>query len=116
MTLYQAICFPVYGIPKVKRKDYIVIDRHYLSYLNLVEKLNCVFCGYFGGVIAFTAEVAARTEQYWCPIKHAVQLKARHSRYDRFSEYGDSDGFRDGFEKSRSDFSDLDDDHTKPAG
>ncbi|NIQ02656.1 MAG: hypothetical protein GWO19_20285, partial [Nitrospinaceae bacterium] len=34
ISMYQAICFPVYGIPKVRRDDYIVVDRHYLQYLN----------------------------------------------------------------------------------
>jgi hypothetical protein len=107
VTVYQTICFPVYGIPKVKRRDYIVIDRHFLGYLNIIEKANCVFCGYFGGVVAFAGEVAARTEQYWCPIKHASRLKSVHSRYKNFAEYGDSDQFRENFMKIRVDFSDL---------
>ncbi len=37
ISVYQRICFPVYGIPKVQRGDYIVIDRQYLSYLNAIE-------------------------------------------------------------------------------
>jgi hypothetical protein len=45
VTLYQWICFPVYKITKVKRGDHIVIDRQYLRYLNLIEKINCVYCG-----------------------------------------------------------------------
>ncbi len=27
---YQAVCFPIYGIPKVRRRDYLVFDRHHL--------------------------------------------------------------------------------------
>ena len=27
VTTYQAICFPIYRIPKVKRSDYLVFDR-----------------------------------------------------------------------------------------
>ena len=46
MIVYQAICFPVYGIPKVKRRDYILLDRRHLKYLNWAEKLNCEYCGY----------------------------------------------------------------------
>jgi hypothetical protein len=34
VTFYQATCFPIYRIAKVKRSDYIVIDRHHLGYLN----------------------------------------------------------------------------------
>ncbi len=107
VSLYQAVCFPLYGIPKVRRADYVVFDRHYLQYLNLIEKLNCLYCGYFNGVIAYVREVAARTEQYWCPIKHARQLKDAHSRYLKFFEYGDSDQFMKGAEAVRQDFEDL---------
>ena len=94
VSLYHAVCFPVWGIPKVKRSDYIVIDRHYLPYLNALEKLNCVYCGYFNGLIAYVQEVAARTEQYWCPIKHAKKLKTFHSRYPIFLDYGDAEAYR----------------------
>ena len=38
VSLYQLVCFPVYGIPRVKRRDYIVFDRHNLAYLNIIEK------------------------------------------------------------------------------
>jgi hypothetical protein len=107
VSLYQAVCFPVYGIPRVRRSDYIVIDRHYLAYLNLIEKLNCLYCGYFNGLVAYVAEIAGRTEQYWCPIKHARQLKGLHSRYGKFLEFGDSDGYREQAPGLRRDFSDL---------
>jgi hypothetical protein len=59
----------------------VVIDRHRLGYLNPVQKLNCVFCGYGNGVIAYAREITARTEQYWCPIKHALKVKGSHDRY-----------------------------------
>ncbi|MDZ7641763.1 MAG: hypothetical protein U5J62_07065 [Desulfurivibrio sp.] len=108
ITVYQASCFPVYGIPKVKRGDYIVIDRHALSYLNPVEKLNCLYCGYVNGLIAYTREIAARTEQYWCPIKHARMTKEVHHRYHKFMEYGDAESYRRLVEKIRRDFADLD--------
>ncbi|MDH3535263.1 MAG: hypothetical protein OER87_05930, partial [Gammaproteobacteria bacterium] len=79
VSVYQAICFRVYDIPRVNRGEYIVVDRHSLQYLNPVEKLNCVYCGYFNGLVAYTQEIASRTEQYWCPIKHARKLAAIHS-------------------------------------
>jgi hypothetical protein len=74
VTLYQRVCFPLYGIPVVTRGDYVIIDRHKLKYLNLAKRINCVYCGYFSGVIAYVQEVAGRTEQYWCPVKHAAKL------------------------------------------
>jgi hypothetical protein len=104
---YQAICFPIYRIPKVRRSDYIVLDRRYLSYLNGIEKLNCLYCGYFNGLIAYVQEVIARTEQYWCPIKHARKLKTVHNRYRNFLDYGDAKGYREKIETVRRDFKDL---------
>lgn len=107
VTFYQAICFRAYGIPRVKRNKYIVIDRHSLSYLNGIEKLNCAYCGYFNGVIAYVQEVAARTEQYWCPIKHAGRTALIHSRYGKFIEYGDGVRYRKEIEELRRDFDDI---------
>ena len=108
VSIFQLICFPVYSIPKVKRSDYIIIDRQYLSYLNLIEKINCCFCGYFNGLIGYVQEIAARTEQYWCPIKHAHRSKMSHSRYNEFLDYGDGEGFRSKNSAIRHDFSNLD--------
>lgn len=107
VSLYHAICFRIYGIPLVKREDYIVIDRHSLQYLNAVEKLNCMYCGYFNGLIAYVQEIAARTEQYWCPIKHARRLNSIHSRYHKFIEYGDSDYYQKRLAELRNDFDDV---------
>jgi hypothetical protein len=107
ITVYQKICFPVYKIPQVKRSDYIVIDRQNLSYLNGIEKLNCVYCGYFNGLVAYVQEVVARTEQYWCPIKHARKLKTIHNRYRNFIDFGDAEGYRKNIEKVRRDFKDV---------
>jgi hypothetical protein len=94
VTVYQMICFPVYGIPKVKRADYFVFDRHHLAYLNAIEKLNCAFCSYANCLIAYVREIAARTEQYWCPIKHARRVIGSHARYAAFDDYGDAEGYQ----------------------
>lgn len=91
---YQAICFPVYGIPKVRRRDYLVFDRHHLAYLNIIEKVNCAYCSYCNGVAGFVREVTARTEIYWCPIKHARRLLGPHPYYVGFADFGDAAGFR----------------------
>lgn len=107
ISLYQAICFPIYGIPKVKRQDYIIFDRQYLNYLNLIEKINCVYCSYVNGLFGYLQEIAGRTEQFWCPIKHAKRIKNLHSRYQKFIEYGDAKTFRDKIEATRHDFKDL---------
>ncbi|MBP1149810.1 MULTISPECIES: hypothetical protein [Methylocaldum] len=104
VTLYQAVCFPIYGIPKVKRGDYLVFDRGRLAYLNLIEKLNCAYCSYGNGLLAYVREIAARTELHWCPIKHARRIKSPHSSYGRFLDYGDAETYRREIEKTRRNF------------
>jgi len=107
VSVYQAVCFRAYGIPPVKRDAFIVIDRNNLQYLNAMEKLNCVYCGYFNGLIAYVQEIAARTEQYWCPIKHARKVAAIHSRYHKFIEFGDGEAYQQRLAELRRDFEDL---------
>lgn len=107
VLLYQVVCFPIYGIPQVKRGDYIVLDRHTLRYLNWVEKVNCFYCSYFNGLMAYVREIAGRTEQYWCPIRHARLPKSVHTRYDRFVDYGDAEGYRRELGAIRRDFDDC---------
>jgi len=99
LVMYTRICFPVYGIAPVKRSDYLVFDRSELPYLNAIEKFNCFYCSYGNGVAAYLREAAARTEQYWCPIKHARRLLDVHGRYALFHEFGDSQAYRAGLEK-----------------
>jgi hypothetical protein len=96
VCLYQRVCFPIYGIPRVSRRAYFVLDRHTLSYLNGIEKMNCTYCSYANGLLAFVREVAARTEQYWCPIKHARAIPDPHDRYQAFFDFGDAEAYRRG--------------------
>lgn len=101
VTVYQVVCFRLYGINRVERSRYIVIDRHRLAYLNIVEKLNCLYCEYVNGLIAYAREVASRTEQYWCPIKHARKMVDTHQRYSDFLDYGDAELYQERSEKAR---------------
>ena len=101
LFVYQRLCFPIYGIPYVRRADYLVFDRTDLPYLNLIEKLNCGYCSYGNGLAAYFREVACRTEQYWCPIKHARRIRAAHERYPGFFEYGDAESYRQGLIRYR---------------
>ena len=109
LWLYQSICFPVYGIPKVKRSDYLELDRGDLPYLNVIEKMNCAYCGYANGLASYFREISARTEQYWCPIKHARRIQAAHNRYPMFFEYGDAESYRLGLERLRASLAAADD-------
>jgi hypothetical protein len=93
ITFYQMTCFPIYGIKKVKRGDYIIFDRQNLNYLNFIEKFHCTYCAYGTGMIAYISEIVARTEQYFCPIKHARKILGTHARYPRFLEFGEAENY-----------------------
>lgn len=92
-SLYQLLCFAVYGVSAVRRRDHMVFDRGQLAYLNWLEKFNCFYCSYANGVVSYLREIAARTEQYWCPIKHARRIVGAHERYSKFSDYGDASAY-----------------------
>jgi hypothetical protein len=90
VSFYQATCFPIYRVAKVRRADYIVFDRQQLQYLNFIEKFHCTYCAYGNGLIAYVGEIVARTEEYFCPIKHARKVLGRQARYARFLDYGEA--------------------------
>jgi len=102
VALYQRVCFPVYGIPRVRRRDYLAFDRGQLAYLNAIEKLNCEYCAYANGLLAYVREVASRTEEYWCPIKHARRVLGVHPRYGSFVDFGDAEAYRHELERLRA--------------
>ncbi len=93
VSLYQLACFPVYGVPAVRRRDHMVFDRAHLAYLNWLEQFNCFYCSYANGVISYVREIAGRTEQYWCPIKHARRIVGAHEQYSKFADYGDAEAY-----------------------
>lgn len=101
VSVYQATCFPIYGITKVRRKDYLVFDRQQLGYLNIIEKFHCTYCAYANGLLAYTTEIVGRTEEYFCPIKHAQKVLGAHSRYARFLGYGQAQNYEEELEKFR---------------
>lgn len=94
ISLYQYLCFPLYRIERVKRRDYMAFDRRQLAYLNAIEKFHCTYCSYANGLAAYVQEIIARTEQYWCPIRHARRLLQTHSHYSQYVDYGDAGAYR----------------------
>ena len=88
ITIYHLVVFSLYHIPKVKRSDFIVYDRKFLDYLNVIQKIHCLYCSYANGLFAYAVEVAGRTERYWCPIKAAHKPKFNHGWYSEFADYG----------------------------
>ena len=103
ISLYQLTCFPIYGVARVKRGDYIVYDHQHLAYLNVIEKVDCLYCSYSVGLLGYAQEITARTEQYFCPIKHARKMLNAHARYERFLDYGDAINFHEKLEEIRAD-------------
>jgi hypothetical protein len=101
VSFYQWTCFPIYGVTKVRRSDYMVFDRHHLGYLNFIEKFHCTYCEYGNGLMSYMAEILARTEEYFCPIKHAHKILGTHTRYNRFLDYGDAADYEAKLEEYR---------------
>jgi hypothetical protein len=108
VTLYQHVCFPLYRIPRVKRGEHFFFDRSHLAYLNALEKLNCAYCSYANGLASYMREIVARTEQYWCPIKHARRMLHAHSYYGGFADFGDAEGYRRELQALRTELARLD--------
>jgi len=108
VSFYQAVCLPIYRVAKVRRSDYIVFDRQQLEYLNVIEKFHCTYCAYGSGLIAYVAEIVARTEEYFCPIRHARRILGTLARYVRFLDYGDPTDYEVRLEKFRKALASVD--------
>ncbi|NNM70343.1 MAG: hypothetical protein HKM00_10360 [Gallionella sp.] len=102
ISFYQLTCFPIYGVARVRRADYIVLDHQHLAYLNIIEKVDCMYCSYAVGLLGYAQEITARTEQYFCPIKHARKVLGTHARYANFLAYGEADDFHAKLEEFRA--------------
>lgn len=94
LFIYQQVIFRIYKFKPIKRSDYIIYDHQYLGYLNSIEKLNCLYCSYFNGLMQYASAIASRTEYYFCPIKHAKKVTYQHDYYDLYFTYGDGDGYQ----------------------
>lgn len=108
MEVYHRVAFALYGIPYVERSRYIRVDRGKLAYLVWYDKLNCMYCGYVNGLFAYVSEIAARTETYWCGIKHEPDRDFNVLSHQRdFIAYGDESAYEGLLRKNRRPGSDL---------
>jgi hypothetical protein len=99
--VYHHVGFRLCGMPLVKRSAYVIIDRHKLQYLNAFDKVACAYCGYANGLIAYWREVGARTESYWCAIKHQKKPGRKEQAHQKeFLKYGDKRGFEKRYGKA----------------
>lgn len=95
VEIYHRIGFRLCNIPLVKRRSYIKIDRHKLKYLNWFDKLSCAYCGYANGFARYIVEIGARTEKYWCAIKHQKMKGFKEQVHQKkFLEYGNEKAYR----------------------
>ena len=106
LEIYHQVCFRIYGIPLVNKKEFFVYDRQLLPYLNWLEKFNCLYCSYVNNVVRYAVEIGGRTERFWCPIKYARRVEHTHSQYHKFVGYLDAENFRKRWDGLR-DFSDI---------
>ncbi len=100
LEIYHHVVFPLYGIPIVKRSNYIRIDRQKLSYLSFSDKLSCMYCGYTNGLAAYMVKIAGDTEKYWCGIKHKKSKGYISQPHQKdFLPYDDEKAFKDFIKK-----------------
>ena len=94
LFVYTQVIFRIYKFTPIRRSDYIVFDRQYLGYLNAIEKLNCLYCSYFNGLMQYASVIAGRTELFFCPIKHAKKIAYEPPFYYRYLSYGDGEEYQ----------------------
>jgi len=98
LELYHRTVFPVLGIPRAIRKDYILIDRHRMSFLPIVLKFACAYCGYANGLLHYAVRIAGDTERHFCPSKHQESHNFRPPPHHKdFADFGDVQGFSQRF-------------------
>jgi hypothetical protein len=106
LEIYHYVCFRLYDIPLVDRREYFVYKRELMKSLNLLDKFNCVYCSYANNLLLYAVEIAGRTERYWCPLKYEHKLKAQHSQYQKFLGKEDLNGMRSDWERLK-DFKEM---------
>lgn len=94
--IYHRICFPLYGLPLIKRSSYFKFDRYKLPYLTTLQKFNCLYCSYGNGLMHYVGTIAAETERYWCGIQHDSCTQFIPPKHHKdFLKYGDKEGLKE---------------------
>jgi len=95
IEMYHRILFPLYKLPYVKRSDYIqIMDRARLPYLNIIQKIYCMYCGYANGIVRYRVQIAGETEHYRCGIQHQKRKNFIVEEHQKdFAKYGDKNDF-----------------------
>lgn len=83
---FQNVYFRILDIPLIDRKKYVIMDRYKLLKLTFWQKLNCMYCEYANGIVAYAKAVVNQMELYSCAIKHETHpLGQEHQKefYER---------------------------------
>ena len=61
-----------------------------------MDKLGCVYCGYANGLLPYASQIAAKTESYWCGIKHEKYANFEEPKHhNKFINYGDKKTYKE---------------------
>ena len=95
IEIYHHVFFPLYQVPCIPRKNYIqVMDRARLTYLNIPQKLYCMYCGYANGLVHYRVEIGWATEHYRCGIQHWERKNFVPEEHQKnFSKFWDEKDF-----------------------
>lgn len=103
IEIYHRIAFPLCGMKYIRRRDYIKIDRHKLSYLHIFQKFNCLYCGYANGAIHYFTKIIGETERYWCGIQHDKKEGfIPPSFHSEFIEYGNKEQYENEYASKKT--------------
>jgi hypothetical protein len=82
LILGNHIIFPLVGIPKINRSDYIKpFSRSKLMNVSIWYKLGCIYCSYTNGVAYYFQVIAMKIEFLYCPWKQKDKTKISHHRF-----------------------------------
>lgn len=94
--IYHRATFPLYGLEYVDRSKYVKIDRHHLEYLNGLERVDCMYCGYANGLLHYVTVIVGETERYWCGVLHEQTGDFNNPEHHKgFLPYGDEAAFKE---------------------
>ncbi|SMF94716.1 hypothetical protein SAMN02949497_2049 [Methylomagnum ishizawai] len=92
VSLYQYLCFPIYGLAQVERRRFVSIPRQGYESLNFMDRFNCHYCSYANGVLRYAQKIAAETEKMWCPIRQKLRKGyAEPPHHQGFAENGEKE-------------------------
>ncbi len=81
---FQTLYFRIKEIPLIERRRYVIIDRYQLAKLTIFQKINCMYCEYANGVVAYAKAVVNQMELYSCAIKHSHHPLGQDHQKDFF--------------------------------